>query len=144
MPADAARCLALILESADVLRSAIADCSTETTSELTEALSPICQGQGAHVRSEVPCGARRARSQARSIRSRVGHLDLMAQFADGSSLAIEIDRTNKQWSIEKLESALEAGSLGLWVRWRGAAPADHPAIPVLDLNGPSVALADPV
>ncbi len=40
------------------------------------------------------------------------HRDLPIRFA------VEIDRANKQWSLEKLVRAQQAGFTSVWIRWR--------------------------
>lgn len=51
---------------------------------------------------------------------REGMLDIFAHFSDRSKLAIEIDRGNKQWSLEKLHiAASRLQAEAVWIRWRG-------------------------
>jgi hypothetical protein len=56
-----------------------------------------------------------------------GRLDLLAHAPNGRSLAIEIDRDNKAWSVRKLaRCAEEFWTDALWVRWRGSVTHDVP------------------
>jgi hypothetical protein len=49
-----------------------------------------------------------------------GYIDIFANFPDNSKLAIEIDRGNKLWSLEKLAfSADVLQAQAIWIRWRG-------------------------
>jgi hypothetical protein len=49
-----------------------------------------------------------------------GYLDLLVKFNDGSSLAIEIDRSNKQRSVLKLQhAARKIQAIPVWIRWFG-------------------------
>jgi hypothetical protein len=53
-------------------------------------------------------------------RKRTGRLDIFARFHDGSSLAVELDRANKTWSLFKLSHmATQFGAEAVWIRWRG-------------------------
>ena len=67
--------------------------------------------------------------------ARQGRLDVLASFADGSVLAIEIDRANKRASVHKLQLARQRlPALALWIRWRGVAMAPPADIQLLDLS----------
>ena len=51
-------------------------------------------------------------------RPRVGYLDMVVlRHGDGPDLAIEIDSTDKQWSLAKLRYVVAAGMHGIWIRW---------------------------
>ena len=65
-----------------------------------------------------------------------GRLDLLAHAPNGRSLAIEIDRDNKAWSVCKLaRCAEEFWTDALWVRWRGSVTHDVPdAVCVIDMT----------
>lgn len=48
-----------------------------------------------------------------------GYLDVLATHPDGVTLAIEIDRAHKPWSVEKMLAAGDRyGAMPVWVRWR--------------------------
>ena len=67
---------------------------------------------------------------------KAGHLDLFGLFPHLTSIAIELDRTNKLWSLDKLLCAhKEFGSLGVWIRWKGEVTVDVPSnISLIDLS----------
>src|SRR4051794_30313331 len=49
---------------------------------------------------------------------RLGFVDVIVRRGNGGSdLAIEIDSTDKPWSVEKLRHAVAAGMEAIWVRW---------------------------
>lgn len=48
---------------------------------------------------------------------RPGYLDVVCERLDGPPIAIEIDRTDKQWSARKLLCEADAGVVAVWVRW---------------------------
>ncbi|MBF6215779.1 hypothetical protein IU487_32800 [Nocardia puris] len=49
-----------------------------------------------------------------------GHLDVFCWRDDHlPCIAIEIDRSNKRWSVEKLLAEADTGNIALWVRWYG-------------------------
>lgn len=53
-----------------------------------------------------------------------GHIDIYAT-KEVQKLAVEIDRSNKQWSYKKLEyCAKNLGSSAVWVRWKGCVDID--------------------
>ncbi|MEJ3747525.1 hypothetical protein WEI85_30080 [Actinomycetes bacterium KLBMP 9797] len=47
----------------------------------------------------------------------------------GAPLAIEVDRTNRQRTVDKLTAEADAGRVAIWVRW-GAGPFAAPPPPV--------------
>jgi len=60
---------------------------------------------------------------------------VFGRFDDGSTLAIEIDRAYKAWSLAKLRHAAQTGSSALWLRWDGTPPPyRHGEVQVLDLT----------
>ena len=46
-----------------------------------------------------------------------GLVDITIKRPDGARYAIEIDRGNKRWSLEKLLHAYTKGYVPIWVRW---------------------------
>ena len=127
-------CREAILENATIVATSlvgghgVAD-SVKFTSDYTRELSQLIQlheGQvflefGLEGCTRPPPSSRVAKWGDRS-RPRVGHLDIFARFLDGSSLAVEIDRSNKVWSLEKLAFARNVlRSDCVWIRWRGRA-----------------------
>ncbi|MEM1422713.1 MAG: hypothetical protein AAGH64_01795 [Planctomycetota bacterium] len=69
-------------------------------------------------------------------RTHRGRLDLLAHAPNGRSLAIEIDRSNKAWSVRKLAGcAEEFWTDALWVRWLGPVTLDVPdTVCVIDMT----------
>lgn len=58
------------------------------------------------------------RTEARVDAGQLGFVDVIVCRAHGQpDLAIEIDSTNKPWSVAKLRHAVAAGMEGIWVRW---------------------------
>lgn len=54
-------------------------------------------------------------------------LDLVcARPAKQPSVAIEIDKHGKTWSLQKLQAEAEAGRVALWVRWHGRTQVEIP------------------
>jgi hypothetical protein len=110
-----------------------ADSARTFSAMLTDDACKLLAALAARVTPEFPCGATRKLKAGHEYR---GFIDLFAVFPDQSSLAIEIDRSNKAWSLEKLEHvATQRNCRVLWIRWRGRVkmPEGCP-IPVLDLT----------
>ena len=54
----------------------------------------------------------------REVDLRLGYIDLViSRGGRDPDLAIEIDSTQKPWSLAKLRYAVAAGMHGIWVRW---------------------------
>ncbi len=66
---------------------------------------------------------------------RVGYFDLIVRRgSSGPDLAIEIDSTDKQWSLGKLRHAAAKGMVAIWVRWGDEARAGvHDEVDVIQL-----------
>ncbi|RKR91006.1 hypothetical protein BDK92_5390 [Micromonospora pisi] len=62
-------------------------------------------------------------------------LDVACARPDGPPLAIEIDRSNRRRSVEKLLAEAEAGRIPIWVRW-GLRGFDPPPPPIQMLTCP--------
>ncbi|WP_204300406.1 hypothetical protein [Actinoplanes campanulatus] len=60
-----------------------------------------------------------------------GHsvLDVACARPDGPPVAIEVDRLDRQRTVDKLLAEAAAGRLAIWVRW-GAGPFPPPPLPV--------------
>ncbi|MFJ4651130.1 hypothetical protein ACIP5Y_07630 [Nocardia sp. NPDC088792] len=56
-----------------------------------------------------------------------GRLDLLCTSWFRRPIAIEIDRANKMWSLDKLQAEADAGASTLWVRWAGDQMIEVPA-----------------
>lgn len=65
-----------------------------------------------------------------------GRLDLLCQHDSGRSLAVEIDRDDKRWSIDKLARCAEhLWTDALWIRWRGGVTLRVPeSVCVIDMT----------
>lgn len=46
-----------------------------------------------------------------------GFIDIVIRMPDGTEYAIEIDSSNKKWSIAKLLDAHKKGYVPIWIRW---------------------------
>lgn len=63
-----------------------------------------------------------------------GRVDLVVSPVSGLDLVIEIDQTNKEISLKKLEFAWHAGGVPVWVRWGKGAITLPPWLTVIDLR----------
>ncbi|MEU4472375.1 hypothetical protein [Micromonospora sp. NPDC023888] len=90
--------------------------AARVTSELTRQVLNWGAERGWRVRREVPSIAGLPGPHP----DRPGYLDVVCQRLDGPPIAIEIDRTDKQWSSRKLRCEADAGAIPLWVRWNDA------------------------
>jgi len=87
------------------------------TKSFTQALCNHIAENGGIVTLEYRIASNRVKSNGGK---KLGILDVFAQFGDGSKLAIEIDKGNKVWSLEKLGLAVEVlRAEAIWIRWRG-------------------------
>lgn len=70
-------------------------------------------------------------------RARIGYVDILVSRTNSADLAIEIDSTQKPWSMEKLRHLADSGLSSIWVRWGDAvwAGADN-AVHVIQLSIP--------
>src|SRR5262245_15290674 len=102
--------LATVLFAIDVGRLGTA----AFTARITSAIVEWAILRGWSVRTEARVLVPRARSPA----SGLGYVDvLVGRGAPDPDLAIEIDSTDKQWSLAKLRHAAEGGMQAIWVRW---------------------------
>ncbi|WIM99954.1 hypothetical protein ACTOB_003624 [Actinoplanes oblitus] len=76
---------------------------------------------------------------------RQARLDVVCERPGGlPPVAIEIDRTGKVWSLQKLIAEADAGAVALWVRWRGRTQIAVPAeIGLVDISGAAPAVRLP-
>jgi hypothetical protein len=49
--------------------------------------------------------------------AKLGYLDVIVRRNGEPDLAIEIDSADKQWSVDKLRHAAQAGMHAIWIRW---------------------------
>jgi hypothetical protein len=104
------------IEFADLSRSAV-------TEFLTDHVAAWGRSNGFDIQTEVEAVATKRKSYGRHI----GLLDVLCTHRSGQQIAVEIDNTNKVWSIEKLAAEADSGKLALWVKW--GAPASLSLIP---------------
>ena len=91
-----------------------ADLSRSATTEVLKAqVVAWARSHRFQTQTEVEAVAAARRRHKRSI----GLLDVLATHPSGQQVAIEIDFTNKVWSIEKLAAEADAGKLAIWVKW---------------------------
>jgi hypothetical protein len=83
------------------------------TAALTRGVVDWGVAHGWRVRCEVPSIAGLPGAHP----DRPGYLDVVCERLDGPPIAIEIDRTDKQWSSRKLLCEADAGAVAVWVRW---------------------------
>lgn len=57
-----------------------------------------------------------------------GHIDIIIKGLNGKRYAIEIDSSNKKWSLEKLLYANKTGYVPIWVRWNAKININIPAV----------------
>lgn len=98
--------------------------SQQATRLITEAIAEWARRQGWEVEFEVPALITRPVRGGREFR---GRLDIVCDRGEDLPLiAIEVDRGNKRWSLQKLVAEAEAGNLAIWVRWKGRHLIDVP------------------
>jgi hypothetical protein len=56
-------------------------------------------------------------------------LDVACARPGGAPIAIEVDRTDRRRSVDKLRAAAEAGRVAIWLRW-GSGRFEPPPLPV--------------
>ncbi|GAA3239306.1 hypothetical protein GCM10010260_83810 [Streptomyces filipinensis] len=86
--------------------------SIETTRFFTDSITQWAQSLGYNAREEVHLP-----TESEETRSRRLDLQLRHRSKTGRLISIEIDRTSKALSLDKLTQAAELGDLALWVRW---------------------------
>ena len=63
-----------------------------------------------------------------------GYIDVIVKRGGGEpDLAIEIDQTDKPWSVAKLQYVMSLGMEAVWIRWSGAEWTDVPGVHVIHL-----------
>lgn len=117
---------------------AAAASAKEITAFLTHEISVWLEASGFSVKREKQI---RYVNFSKGSVNATGFIDLWATRAtsqDGSNssfdqLAIEIDRSNKLRSVDKLLKASDNGAKAVWVRWRGTVRPVPDTISVIDL-----------
>lgn len=94
--------------------------SVDKTKVITEAIEEYLSSLGWNVSREYKIDLTRSSSTFEGkIKEIHGRIDLFAK-RNNESLAIEIDRGNKPWSLKKLEYCIKTyGSKAVWIRWKG-------------------------
>jgi hypothetical protein len=84
-----------------------------TTAHITRAIVEWAVARGWSVRNEA-----RVNVAAAADRSQTGYVDIVIRRGrSASDVAIEIDSTDKAWSLVKLRHAVAAGMDAIWIRW---------------------------
>ncbi|MGW5441414.1 hypothetical protein [Nocardia asteroides] len=112
--------------------------STQTTKLITAHTLEWAHSKRWQTSTEVPALIER------TINGRVysGRVDVVCERSWWRPpIAIEIDRANKSWSVDKLVAEAEAGHVALWVRWRGETVIDLP--PTVGLVDIRATIANP-
>jgi hypothetical protein len=81
------------------------------TELLTSSIEKFACEQKYECEKEVFLGLRRKTD------GRKGLVDIIIKSPNGKQYAIEIDSSNKKWSVEKLLYAYKTGYVPIWVRW---------------------------
>jgi hypothetical protein len=81
------------------------------TDVLTSSIENFARGRGLACEREVFLGLKRKTSGYKGL------IDMIIKSPDGIGYAIEIDSSNKKWSLEKLLHAYKKGYVPIWVRW---------------------------
>lgn len=98
--------------------------ATEVTDTLSAAIRRWGHSNGWMTNTEVPSTARRHSGSGPGV-AHYGYLDLVFDRWGEESVVVEIDRGNKQWSLEKLTAEAARGRVSIWVRW-GRQPPQVP------------------
>lgn len=85
-------------------------------------IDSFAHSQGFEYEKEVFLGL------TRKTNNHKGYIDIIIKSPDGIKYAIEIDSSNKKWSLEKLLHAHSIGYVPIWVRWRVKININIPAI----------------
>lgn len=100
------------------------------TARLTSAIASWALTHGWSVRTEARIELRTADGRLQDY----GFVDLIVyRGSGGPDLAIEIDQTDKPWSVAKLQYAMALGMQAVWIRWSGADWTDVEGIHVIHL-----------
>jgi len=90
--------------------------TASVTASITRAIVRMARGYGWHVRTEarveVPVAVQAG------LAEQLGFVDvLVSRGRPFPDVAIEIDSTDKPWSVVKLQHVAAAGMHAIWVRW---------------------------
>jgi hypothetical protein len=81
------------------------------TEFITSSIESFARGRGLACEREVFLGLNRKTSGYKGL------IDMVIKSTEGIGYAIEIDSSNKKWSLEKLLHAHSTGYVPIWVRW---------------------------
>ena len=131
---EASQCRTQLMGSAHLLESLISQDTGLSTRGLTRVIGDYCQSKGARVAFEVPIDIYRTTIKKKGgVHQYQGRVDVVAEFPDGSKLAVEIDTNFKRWSLAKLRRAQKLNFIELWVRWDGPRTCIH-GVSVLNVH----------
>jgi len=97
----------------------------EVTALLADAIVAWAEGQGWRAYRRAPS----VMPLPAPFAHRHSWLDVGCARPEGAPLAIEIDRTDRRRTVDKLLAEAEAGRVAIWVRW-GTGPFAAPPAPV--------------
>ncbi|OHB56582.1 MAG: hypothetical protein A2173_01835 [Planctomycetes bacterium RBG_13_44_8b] len=92
------------------------------TELITSSIENFASGQRVECEKEVFLGLRRKRDGHKGL------VDIIIRSPDGIRYAIEIDSSNKKWSLEKLLHAHSIGYVPIWVRWNAEININVPVV----------------
>ncbi len=100
------------------------------TENITSSIENFVREQRLECEKEVFLGLRRKADGHKGL------VDMIIKSSDGKQYAIEIDSSNKKWSLKKLLHAYNKGYVPIWVRWCSEININIPAvINLIDLTG---------
>ena len=101
---------------------------SEGTTLITQTIEDVAKRHLLEYDREVFVGARR-------MDGKRGLCDFALITPDGKKIVIEIDSSNKKWSLTKLIEAHHLGNDAIWIRWNYPIKLDVPdCIHVIDLT----------
>jgi hypothetical protein len=103
------------------------------TSAITEELYRWCEREHSALSTEAKIGRIAYKSSGKMRNARV---DAFVRTEMGALYAIEVDRTNKTWSVDKLLHCFsQYEAIPVWIRWRGEIVGHLPeSIYVVDIS----------
>lgn len=81
------------------------------TEVLTSSIESFARSRGLMCEREVFLGLKRKTDGYKGL------IDIIIKGPEGTPYAVEIDSSNKKWSLEKLLHAYRKGYVPIWVRW---------------------------
>jgi hypothetical protein len=92
------------------------------TKILTSSIENFARGQKLECEKEVFLGLRRKTDGHKGL------VDIIIKSLNEKQYAIEIDSSNKKWSLEKLLDAHKKGYVPIWVRWNAGVNINIPTV----------------